>query len=61
MSRLVVLPPEHGASAYLNIRCRDERSGRESKMGVRASPVRGRVGAALKPRWRVFPLTRRHP
>ena len=29
MSRLVVLPPEHGASAYLNIRCRDERSGRE--------------------------------
>jgi len=54
MSRLVILPPEHGVSAYLNIRCRDERSGREclqrglnltrTKMGVRASPVRGRGG-----------------
>jgi len=72
MSRLVVLPPGHGASAYLNIRYRDKASGREclqrglnlttnkrTKMGVRASPVRGRVGAALKPRWRVFLLTGR--
>ena len=61
MSRLVVLPPEHGASAYLNIRCRDERSGREclqrglnlttnkrTKMGVRASPVRGRGGGCAE-------------
>jgi hypothetical protein len=29
MSRLGVLPPERGASAYLNVRYRDERSGRE--------------------------------
>ena len=61
MSRLVVLPPEHGASAYLNIRCRDERSGREclqrglnlttnkrAKMGVRVSPVRGRGGGCAE-------------
>jgi hypothetical protein len=61
MIRLVVLPPEHGASAYLNIRCRDERSGREClqrglnlttnkriKMGVRASPVRGRGGGCAE-------------
>lgn len=61
MSRLVVLPPEHGASAYLNIRCRDERSGREclqrglnlttnkrAKMGVRVSPVRRRGGGCAE-------------
>jgi hypothetical protein len=61
MSRLVILPPEHGVSAYLNIRCRDERSGREclqrglnlttnkrTKMGVRASPVRGRGGGCAE-------------
>jgi len=34
---------------------------KRTKMAVRASPVRGRGGATLKPRWRVFPLTGRDP